>query len=284
MKSRIVVVIPIYKDLSKLTDLEILSLKNNLDKLKNRDIYIITKKTLQKSIFIKINSFINSKTQLNVLSFKDFYFESLAGYNSLMVEKFFYKSFKRHEYIFICQLGVWIFFDDLDFYSDLGYSYIGGLCFNQNASIHSLELKQILAPINGGASLRKVKDHINALTTFVPWGGWMTYFNNSNILNKLQLMKCIKIYIYSLNYFKIRRLILTTNEDMVFYELSLVNKKFTMPKIDLQNKVEFFSWDSNPKILYGNLKKLPMAAHAWFRNEKPYIGNLEFWSCFINHG
>ena len=272
------VVIPIYRDLF-ITDninikYEYLSLLNNCTKFKNRDIYLVLPKS--KSVNFKIVNVIRNKfKRVYCVYFDDRYFSSISGYNELMVQRCFYKYFKRYQYIFICQTDVWILRDNLDYYSSLNYSYIGGVYFESNND------HELLLPINGGASLRHVKSHYNLLSPFSPWGGWSFFLEGFKTINLFNLILDIKSFCYNLTYKKTRRLILNINEDIFFYRLSQISRYYNIPQIDFFNKVELFSWDTNPSILFDRINELPMAAHAWFRDDGPYLGNNKFWESII---
>jgi hypothetical protein len=53
------------------------------------------------------------------------YFDSIAGYNELLLSAFFYEQFVRYDYILIHQTDALLLQDDLDAWMDLGYDYIG---------------------------------------------------------------------------------------------------------------------------------------------------------------
>jgi hypothetical protein len=61
----------------------------------------------------------------NVISFKDKYFEGIKGYNTLLLSELFYSKFLDYEYILIHQLDAFVFKDELNYWCNQGYDYIG---------------------------------------------------------------------------------------------------------------------------------------------------------------
>ena len=61
---------------------------------------------------------------LVALAFNDTYFESIYGYNQLMLNVEFYEAFSK-KYILIYQTDAFIFKDDLNYWCEKDYDYIG---------------------------------------------------------------------------------------------------------------------------------------------------------------
>jgi hypothetical protein len=60
-----------------------------------------------------------------VVSFEDHYFSSVPGYNELMLSPVFYKKFLDHSFILIYQPDAFVFRDDLLYWCNSGFDYIG---------------------------------------------------------------------------------------------------------------------------------------------------------------
>lgn len=63
--------------------------------------------------------------KITTLSLPDENFESVETYNSLMLSSWFYSLFSDYEYMLIYQIDAYVFNDQLDYWTTLGYDYIG---------------------------------------------------------------------------------------------------------------------------------------------------------------
>lgn len=142
------VIIPTYKPFDMLTRNEKESLLNTRDKFKNFHVWIICPESLNQKDY-KDKGFKFFKC------FNDRYFNSVENYNDLMLNSIFYESFKYYEYMLIVQLDSYVFENQLDFFCDLGYDYIGGLHLTPWTGDE-------LINGNGGFCLRKIKSFIEA--------------------------------------------------------------------------------------------------------------------------
>lgn len=237
-KELVAVVIPVYK--STLTDLEIISY--------NQCMRVFSGK--YKIIIVKPNELELPQEVLNhqhsVECFEDHYFASIAGYNELMINKAFYKRFKRFEYILIYQLDAFVFHDSLTEWCQKGYDYIGAPSLKDDTYLNlSAEKKEMLRAgmetnkpvLNGGLSLRKV----------------------SAILRYLS--------IYNLFYPK-----WLGNEDMLFCldAKRLKPMQFFINIPDWSTAMDF-AFEKSPAACYA-LKndQLPFGCHAWERYDRPF--------------
>src|SRR5690606_20423643 len=112
------------------------------------------------------------KFEYNIFRFDNAFFSSIDGYNQLMLTPDFYKTFLDFEFILICQTDAYVFKNDLDFWLDKGFDYIGApwldsknkffnhqwrFAFNQVKKIFGSKEKRythINKVGNGGFSLR----------------------------------------------------------------------------------------------------------------------------------
>jgi hypothetical protein len=62
---------------------------------------------------------------IEIARFDDSYFESIKGYNRLMLAKEFYKAFSDYRYMLIHQSDAYLFKPDLDYWLKTGFDYIG---------------------------------------------------------------------------------------------------------------------------------------------------------------
>lgn len=260
-KKDIAVLVPIYR--SVLSEDEWISLVQCMAVLSEYHIIIIKPKSLN------IDLILSKYSLLKVESFPDEYFAGLRAYNKMVLDESFYLHFLNYQYVLIYQLDAYVFKDELLFWANKGYDYIGapwippkrsdltkkGRCF--------LLLKYAIYSIlnndkrkqkrmcnyqvgNGGFSLRRVSKMIE-----------ITHFYKEKINCYLDDDK--PFY----------------PED-VFLLLELTSRKCRLYKPNFKEALRF-SIEENPKWGYHyNNKKLPFGCHDW--NHKDY---LPFWCSII---
>jgi len=111
-KKKVCIVVPCYKN--TINKYEKISLKHLLKFLGRYDKYFIVPEGLN----IKLRGFGNK-------SFDKRYFNSVKDYNKLMLSKEFYEAFQSYEYILTYQLDCLVFSDQLEYWCDQGYDFIG---------------------------------------------------------------------------------------------------------------------------------------------------------------
>ena len=140
-----VIVIPIYKQ-NKLTPFEIYSLKTVQNILGNDfDICFICSDLLDISLYynLMIKNF-------KIIRFNDIFFKSQYGYSCLLETDSFYKAFmKYYDYMLIYQLDAIVLKNELDYWCDKNYDFIGAPHYIPRYSNYIVG--------NGGLSLRKIK-------------------------------------------------------------------------------------------------------------------------------
>jgi hypothetical protein len=118
MKSSCAIVIPIYK--TTLSSLEAIALVQCKRILSEYDIVFI------KPNHIDISTLnVDLPSSLRVISFDDDYFKSVHGYNNLMLSSAFYHEFLNYEYILIYHLDAFVFKNELEYWCNAGFEYIG---------------------------------------------------------------------------------------------------------------------------------------------------------------
>lgn len=249
MKRLCIVVFPVYK---KPTELELNFLENGSRKLSNYDQVIVCSNKLD------IDKSFGNLTKLPVVRYDCSYFENIKGYNKLMLNTDFYKSFINYEYILIHQPDVFIFKDELKYWCSKNYSYIGAPWLRKDDSklkefINSL--RKIVQPKygikhnkvgNGGFSLRNVSDFLEILNR-APTHILEEYKNKTH-------------HLY--------------NED-VFW--SIVSKNIN-PLFKIPNYLDAleFGVEFEPQKAYKiNQNQLPFGCHA------PAVHDLHFWKKHI---
>lgn len=116
-KKDIAVVIPIYRQ--RLTNNESLSLKQCLSVLKDYPIIAIHPQSLD------LATTDYGGLLPNTIDLPDNNFASLRSYNKMVLSPEFYELFADYKYILIYQLDAYVFRDELVYWANLGYDYIG---------------------------------------------------------------------------------------------------------------------------------------------------------------
>ncbi|AUD03946.1 DUF5672 family protein [Spirosoma pollinicola] len=254
------VVLPVYK--TELTDYETIALTQCLRVLSNYPIILAAPHSLDVSNYLQIGP------SLQVRTFDDNYFNSIDGYNRLMLSNEFYKAFSDQEFILIHQLDAFVFQDDLTYWCQQNYDYIGApwlrdrdftgrldqldftirqrvatwLNLKKADGITPREIINLNGVGNGGLTLRRVSAMIRCLDRFQ---------------KKIAEYERISMHQY--------------HED-VFWSIE-VNRYWPHLRIPSYRKALLFSVEFYPEwaINHFNQGTLPFGCHAWD------IHGTDFW-------
>lgn len=200
-------------------------------------------------------------------SFDDKYFDGIEGYNQLVLSVNFYKRFEKSKFMLIYQLDAWVFRDELEYWCNQGYDYIGAPWFEGWEKVKSDAT--IMGVGNGGFSLRRTEQMIKL----------SRLLHQYELINEFIMMLKIKSVCQKLGIFKtkidrIDRIVRHgANEDYHLFNISSLFKQF---KIAQYPDALRFSFEVNPKSLYKiNNDKLPFGCHAWRKHDS------DFWKQFI---
>jgi len=235
-----IILIPIYKE--KLSETERVSLVQCCKVLGKYDISLVCPSGLNIGEYARV--FNNLSVKFQTQEFDESFFESTKTYNLLMLSADFYKRFSDYDFMLIYQLDAYVFKDELNYWCEQGYDFIGApwnrYDFLRN-KIHLIE-----AGVNGGFSLRKISSFIKVL--------------NGEGSGKMIL----KDFISS-----------GRNEDGFFsIQAKMIDPTFKVAPYDVAMN---FSFEHKPEKLYEMTgHKLPFGCHAW---EKC---NPQFWEKNMN--
>jgi len=270
-----IVVVPIYKSVPNWS--ELISFNQCLKILFNHPICIITYNGLDISYYKDL--LVKSKAIFRIEYFNKSFFENIDGYNKLMLSQKFYKRFINFEYILLYQLDAWIFRDELAYWCQKGYDYIGAPWFEYCGSYENGN--KLWTVGNGGFSLRRIPSFLNIFYCKEPFFKICElktlYPQGKTFIKKVR--RIIVIYLKSSglknnNRFFIKKW--TANEDgfwCLFYQKS--KRPLKIPKCE---EAINFSFEKSPKYLYElNERKLPFGCHGW--NKYEYN---TFWINFIS--
>jgi hypothetical protein len=266
--STVAIIIPVYKN--EISPYEAISLQQCFVVLGNYPIIFICPKNLELGLFHQ-----EYKSRAGFLFFDNDNFESIVTYNRMMLSVWFYYHFINYSYILIYQLDCFVFRDELMFWVEKGYSYIGAPWFVGNSSDESVS--EFFGVGNGGFSLRNIKDSISVLKSDKKTKSLKDYIQiNSQSKKSFVLLRSIKHYLVSYSFKTIRNDTLI-NEDKVF---CLAGKRFNFFTIPDTKTALAFAFEKQPrKLLILNNNILPFGCHAWCRND------IEFYiPLFYKHG
>lgn len=181
---------------------------------------------------------------LQIVRFPDIYFSSWKGYNLLCRSPEFYERFLNYKYVLIHQLDCYIFRDELLYWCEKDYDYVGAAWLRHE---HLMESKKwyskapflkifLRQTAQGGFSLRRV----------------MTFYNAA--VCQAWLLKHI----------------INLPEDVYW---STIGSRLYHPfKIAGINEAIKFSFDASPELAFRmNNDQLPFGCHGW------YGKHTEFW-------
>jgi hypothetical protein len=146
MKSECIVLIPYYKN--ELTAFEKFSLEKGLSVLSHHPVRFISPEGL---VIAK------EYEHVPVERFEKKSFQSLQGYNQLLLSEHFYARFLEYNFHLIYQLDALVFRDELDYWCSLGYDYYGAPWTKKTWGGKYFNLFGLIDRKvgNGGFSLRK---------------------------------------------------------------------------------------------------------------------------------
>jgi hypothetical protein len=249
IKHQLAVVIPIYK--STISDMERVSLEQCVKVLNSYPIVFVCSSKLDTSYYQKYSS---DGTFFYFEHFQNEYFESIQGYNKLLLSKDFYNRFRNYKYIFIYQLDAYIFKDNLQYYISKNIDFIGAPWINWYWSefyarhltlprrlLYKIGIRKFKYVGNGGFSLRKVS-----------------------------------AFSFNLSLFSKSAAAFDKNEDFFFsYYINSFNPFF---KVASFKDALSFAFDENPGDAFViNNNQLPMGCHAWPK----YLES--FWDQYIEY-
>jgi hypothetical protein len=151
-KALVAVTIPIFK--SKPEQDEIISLNQCLKVLGTHPIVFFCAQGMDVSNYI---SLCKNKANIMFETFHEGFFKDEKGYNKLLLSKAFYKRFLNFKFILIHKLNSFVFKDDLEFWCNQKYDYLGAPVFQIKKSIpkHNVNSKSFFNPLTYSNFLKK---------------------------------------------------------------------------------------------------------------------------------
>lgn len=262
----VVVVIPIYK--AQPTEMEYVSLRQTLLVLGRYDIAFVCPSNFDSLAYDTLCK--QYKVDAVYRNFAPSYFESIQGYNRLLLSESFYQAFSSYEYMLICQPDAYVFSDELQAWCKKGYDYIGAPLVGH---FTDTEFSNVMRVGNGGFSLRKIAPVLSFFQSS------RNVFTSAQIARKIQLWKkpYTRIFVWALMMIGWRNKPRAVadhwnyNEDD-FWSGLLDDSRFRLHKPD-PNEAISFAFERFPSELYElNGSSLPFGCHAWEKYQYQ-----EFW-------
>jgi hypothetical protein len=254
-KKKAVIVVPIYK--KEIADYEKTSLLQCIRILgKSYPITFITYKSLDLSQY---KSIIPKELVVNFTFFEESYFNDIRGYNELMLSANFYSCFLEYEYILIHQLDAFVFKDELSYWCNKNYDYVGAPWINPGWHEEALNYIYITTGLLK-KSKQKIKEYKKNNSLMVGNGGFSLRKVKSFYLISLSLRKKLRKW--------------EKNED-VFWSI-VAPVKFPFFKIPNISTARAFAFEMNPQEQYLlNKMNLPFGCHGFTKYD------IDFWKPFI---
>lgn len=253
---KVAIVIPIYRSV---TPDEQISL-NHLNKfLKSYDLYLVIPNSLDAKRFNKIRA-------KKIIRFASENFANLRTYSSLLNTKDFYQPFTNYEYILIYQLDTLVFSDQLNFWCNKGYDYIGAPFFNPKIGRLSYKLGSPISGGNGGFSLRRVSSFIKVIELAE---GLAIRGSDDPLIRRLWFILSVLTGKSHDIWLKAKPKDYPFNEDGFWsYEASKYYPKF---KVAPFKEALQFSFERFPEKCFElNGENLPFGCHAWTRYDQSF--------------
>jgi hypothetical protein len=257
-----VVVIPIHSE--NPTKNELISFKQCFDVLKKYTIKIIV------PIGLNLDAYKEVVSSFEIILIDPIWQSSIEKYNKLKLSWFFYSLFKEYDYLLTYELDAFVFRDEIDFWCNKKYDYMGAPWFLGYDKPVSNEM---IGVGNSGFSLRKISSMRNAIHTI-----YLDERNYSSLTKKKWVKAMIKKLLFYMNIFRkendtIQNSIHFNEDGFIAVIIPKYINTFTIAPI---NEAIQFSFEVNPSYLFElNNNNLPMGCHAWQKYD------LEFWKPYI---
>lgn len=200
----------------------------------------------------------------------------LLAYNKLKVSAFFYELFNQYQYLLTYELDAYVFTDELQYWCNKGYDYIGAPWFEGLASPVS---DTIIGVGNSGFSLRNVQSCLRLLKRVRYLKAARAFWFKSRLQALIRFSKILsglKKYLHIQSMTELEQLFFDNELNEDFYWTRSVEKAFDDYRVAPIDDACKFSFDVNPSFLFKrNDGRLPFGCHAWERYEP------DFWKPFI---
>lgn len=253
---KVAIVIPYYKTI--LSNDEKISLKHLIKFLGRYDKFLI--------LPISIKTPPCKIPHAKIVYFPNQHFISVKTYSKLLTTESFYQKFLNYEYILIYQFDALVFSDQLMYWCNQGYDYIGAPLYNSLIGKLSYQKGSPTSGGNGGFSLRKVKSFIRTIEIAESLAK-KTSDNYEN--GKLRFLLAALTNKSHGIWLKYSPQVYPFNEDG-FWSFEAV-KYYPKFKVASFREALGFSFEKSPEKCFRlNSKKLPFGCHAWAKYDRNF--------------
>ena len=279
-----VIVIPIYKDVP--SRVESASIRQTFHILGKHDIVFVTHQDCLLDEYQKIVTSEGGEMQTEF--FDKGFFDSTAHYSDLCFSENFYLRFSGYEYMLICQPDAWVFRDELDYWCNQGYDFIGAPIF---FPYNPKKFTRIFYGVgNGGFCLRRIEHCLKVIrsnwhTTVLKPGMlakiyWYGFLYNEeytkNFLKRLGIIPLLLLKIFGFRNTIAQFRKSNCEEDMIF-SVWAKNAWGHTCRVPNETEAARFSMEVNPEYLYNKVgKQLPFGCHAFEKWEY-----YSFWKKYL---
>ena len=258
------IVVPLYQEITFLNRSEIKLISTISKVFPNRPIFLVLPKSLRDSWL--------SETNFNIEIFEDGFFRDKYSYSKLLCSKEFYNRFINFEFIQIIQQDCWVFDDKIDYFTGLGFDYIGAPWMV--GGFEGNPKKQLWKVGNGGFSLRRTQSFVNILESIQnePIGRATVFRNRHN-----RVLKVLKNNGFRNN---LKHYLKEPPGEDIFWSIYIPKVfKSNAFKIADPTTAAHYSFEVHPDFLFQEITqgKLPMGCHNWMNN------NPSFWKEYIKY-
>jgi hypothetical protein len=196
-------------------------------------------------------------------------------FNRLKISPLLYNSFHDYEYILFYEPDVFVFKDELEYWCNKEYDYIGAPWLSGKGEAN--HDSPYIGVGNGGFSLRKVSSHLKTTqsigrikTTSEYW----KYYLRMNWKGKIyHFPNHFFNFVFKNNFYHLLNDFSDYEDD---FWSNYVHRKFKWFKVAPVKEALKFSMEVHPSRMYAdNNNELPFGCHAWWKND------LEFWKPHI---
>lgn len=268
---RIVVVIPIHK--SNPNSSELASFAQCYEILGKHPIRIIAPEGLD------ITTYTHVVPECQFVFIDKNWLSSVEQYNKLKIDPYFYHLFKEYNYLLTYELDSWVFRDELNYWCEKGYDFIGAPWFE---GYYEGISNGIIGVGNSGFSLRNVKQSIRLLKRIGELKKIRRFWYSSRLQAIYPFEKACTRFPFHLSIKNIGQLPKVLWNYFEFHEDNfwciIIPSLFEDFKIAPMQEALKFSFEVNPCFLFEqNHYQLPFGCHAWEKYEPG------FWKDFISY-
>ena len=211
-----------------------------------------------------------------IVVFDDHYFVSPMTYNKLLFSESFFGAFGKYEFMLLAQLDSLVFSDQLEYWCDRGFDYIGAP-WSEKYRNHSRIKEEKVG--NGGFSLRNITSSLRVLRAKVPalpdytMGPKPAWWYWSRLKKLMIAVGRVRVFLPDVSVETFLKRHFRTNED-VFWGVyaKLLDPAF---KVADETSALGFAFEAEPRVSFTRTGgRMPFGCHAWSKFDR------EFWEQF----